>query len=101
MQTGSYLLVGTKKAEELTFGSTLHGAGRVMSRSAAKKKVRGSELQKKMEQDGILVRAASFAGLAEEAGFAYKNVSEVVEVVNRIGISRKVARLLPVANIKG
>jgi tRNA-splicing ligase RtcB len=101
MQTGSYLLVGTKKAEELTFGSTLHGAGRVMSRSAAKKKIRGSELQKKMEQDGILVRAASFAGLAEEAGFAYKNVSEVVEVVSRVGISRKVARLLPIANIKG
>ena len=101
MQTGSYLLVGTKKAEELTFGSTLHGAGRVMSRAQAKKKVRGSDLQKKMEQDGILVRAASFAGLAEEAGFAYKNVSEVVDVVSEVGISRKVARLLPIANIKG
>jgi len=101
MQTGSYLLVGTKKAEELTFGSTLHGAGRVMSRAQAKKRVRGSDLQRTMEQEGILVRAASFAGLAEEAGFAYKNVSEVVNVVNAVGISRKVARLLPIANIKG
>jgi tRNA-splicing ligase RtcB len=101
MQTGSYLLVGTKKAEELTFGSTLHGAGRVMSRAAAKKKVRGTELQQKMEQDGILVRTASYSGLAEEAGFAYKNVSEVVDVVHSVGISRKVARLIPMANIKG
>jgi tRNA-splicing ligase RtcB len=101
MQTGSYLLVGTKKAEELTFGSTLHGAGRVMSRAAAKKKIRGSELQEQMEKDGILVRTASYSGLAEEAGFAYKNVDEVVDVVHQIGISRKVSRLLPLANIKG
>lgn len=101
MQTGSYLLVGTKKAEQLTFGSTSHGAGRVMSRAAAKKKVRGTELQRQMEQDGILVRTASYSGLAEEAGFAYKNVSEVVDVVHNLGISRKVARLIPMANIKG
>ena len=101
MQTGSYLLVGTKKAEDLTFGSTLHGAGRVMSRAKAKKMVRGSDLQKSMEREGILVRTASFAGLAEEAGFAYKDVKEVVDVVSSVGISRKVARLLPMANIKG
>ena len=101
MQTGSYLLVGTKKAEELTFGSTLHGAGRVMSRAKAKKLVRGGDLQKKMEADGILVRTASYSGLAEEAGIAYKDVSEVVDVVSKVGISRKVARLLPIANIKG
>jgi len=101
MQTGSYLLVGTKKAEELTFGSTLHGAGRVMSRSAAKRQVRGSDLQQQMEKEGILVRTASFAGLAEEAGFAYKNISEVIDVVHKVGISRKVARFLPIANIKG
>ncbi len=63
--------------------------------------VRGSDLQKSMEREGILVRAASFAGLAEEAGFAYKNVEEVVDVVSSVGISRKVARLLPMANIKG
>ena len=101
MQTGSYLLTGTKKAEELTFGSTLHGAGRVMSRSRAKKQIRGSNLQQIMEKEGIIVKAASFAGLAEEAGFAYKNVSEVVKVVDSVGISKKVARLLPLANIKG
>jgi tRNA-splicing ligase RtcB len=101
MQTGSYLLVGTKMAEELTFGSTCHGAGRVMSRAAAKRKVRGSDLLHQMESDGIFVRTASFAGLAEEAGFAYKNVSDVVEVVHNLGISKKVARLLPLANIKG
>jgi tRNA-splicing ligase RtcB len=101
MQTGSYLLVGTKMAEELTFGSTCHGAGRVMSRSAAKKKVRGSDLLHQMEKDGIHVRTASFSGLAEEAGFAYKNVSEVVDTVHRLGISRKIARMQPLANIKG
>jgi tRNA-splicing ligase RtcB len=101
MQTGSYLLTGTRKAEQLTFGSTLHGAGRVMSRSRAKKMVRGSDLQKKMEEEGILVKAASFRGLAEEAGFAYKEISEVVQVVDSIGISKKVARLLPLANVKG
>jgi tRNA-splicing ligase RtcB (3'-phosphate/5'-hydroxy nucleic acid ligase) len=101
MQTGSFLLVGTKKAEELTFGSTLHGAGRVMSRSAAKKRVRGSDLQHEMEKEGIIVRTASFSGLAEEAGFAYKNISEVVNVVHQLGISKKVARMLPLANIKG
>lgn len=101
MQTGSYLLVGTKEAEELTFGSTLHGAGRVMSRAAAKKRVRGSELLHEMEKDGILIRTASFSGLAEEAGFAYKDISEVVDVVHKVGISRKVARFWPLANIKG
>jgi tRNA-splicing ligase RtcB len=101
MQTGSFLLVGTRKAEELTFGSTLHGAGRVMSRAAARKRVRGTELQQKMEREGILVRTASHSGLAEEAGFAYKNVSEVVDVVHAVGISKKVARMIPMANIKG
>ncbi len=101
MQSGSYLLLGTKKAEELTFGSTLHGAGRVMSRAAAKKKIQGNELQREMERQGILVRTASYAGLAEEAGFAYKNISEVVDVVHKFGISRKVAHLRPIANIKG
>ena len=101
MQTGSFLLVGTQKAEELTFGSTLHGAGRVMSRGAARRKVRGNDLQHEMEKEGIYVRTASFSGLAEEAGFAYKDISEVVNVVHQLGISKKVARLLPLANIKG
>jgi len=101
METGSYLLVGTDQAMNQTFGSTLHGAGRTMSRSKAKKMVRGDQLLKKMKNNGITVRAASMAGLAEEAGLAYKNISEVVEAVDRIGISRPVAQMLPIGNIKG
>lgn len=101
MQTGSYLLVGTQKAMEETFGSTMHGAGRTMSRSAAKKKVRGDQLMKTMAKDGILVKAVSMSGLAEEAGIAYKDISEVVETMDVLGISKKVVKLKPVGNIKG
>jgi tRNA-splicing ligase RtcB len=101
MQTGSYLLVGTNRADEETFGSTLHGSGRTMSRMKAKKNIRGNELQKQMHTDGIYVRAASMSGLAEEAGFAYKNIDDVVDAVDRLGISKKVAKLIPIGNIKG
>ena len=101
MQTGSYLLVGTQKAMEETFGSTMHGSGRTMSRSAAKKKVRGDQLLRTMEKDGIIVKAASMSGLAEEAGIAYKDISEVVETMDVLGISKKVVRLKPIGNIKG
>ncbi len=101
MQTGSYLLAGTARAMEETFGSTMHGAGRTMSRSAAKKKVRGVQLLKTMAKDGILVKAASMSGLAEEAGIAYKDISEVVETMDVLGISKKVVRLKPIGNIKG
>ena len=101
METGSYLLVGTQKAHELTFGSTLHGSGRTMSRTEAKHRVRGSELREDMEKRGIYVMAASMSGLAEEAGFAYKNISEVVEAVDMLGISKKVIQLKPIGNIKG
>ena len=101
METGSYLLVGTKKAMEETFGSTAHGSGRTMSRTAAKREVRGAELQKKMLDRGIYVKAATMDGLAEEAGMAYKDISEVVETMDRAGISRKVVALRPVGNIKG
>ncbi len=101
MQTGSYLLAGTQKAMEDTFGSTMHGAGRTMSRTAARKKVRGDQLMKTMEKDGILVKTASMSGLAEEAGIAYKDISEVVETMDASGISKKVVRLKPVGNIKG
>jgi len=101
METGSYLLVGTEQAMSETFGSTLHGSGRTMSRMKAKKMVRGKDLSEDMHQRGIIVRAASFSGLAEEAGFAYKNIDHVVEAVSKIGISKPVAKLLPVANIKG
>ncbi|HUH82750.1 MAG TPA: RtcB family protein [Nitrososphaerales archaeon] len=101
METGSYLLVGTEKAMEDTFGSTAHGSGRTMSRTAAKKEVRGAELQRKMLERGIYVKAATMDGLAEEAGMAYKDISEVVETMDRAGISKKVVALRPVGNIKG
>lgn len=101
METGSYLLVGTEKAHLETFGSTLHGSGRTMSRTEAKHRVRGSELREDMEKRGIYVMAASMSGLAEEAGFAYKNISEVVEAVDMLGISKKVIQLKPIGNIKG
>jgi tRNA-splicing ligase RtcB len=101
METGSYLLLGTKKAEEETFGSTAHGSGRTMSRTAAKKQVSGAELQRSMEKRGIYVKAATMEGLAEEAGMAYKDISEVVETMHRAGISLKVAALRPIGNIKG
>jgi tRNA-splicing ligase RtcB len=101
METGSYLLVGTDRAVQDTFGSTMHGSGRTMSRAQAKKQVRGEQLQQQMKQRGILVKAVSMSGLAEEAGFAYKNISEVVETVEGAGITKKVAELRPIGNIKG
>jgi tRNA-splicing ligase RtcB len=101
METGSYLLVGTSKAMEETFGSTAHGSGRTMSRTAAKRTVRGAELQRSMLQRGIYVKAATMDGLAEEAGMAYKDISEVVETMAIAGISKKVAALRPIGNIKG
>ena len=101
METGSYLLVGTDHAVRDTFGSTMHGAGRTMSRAQAKRTVRGAELQQQMKQRGIVVKAVSMSGLAEEAGLAYKNISEVVESVDRAGITKKVAEFRPIGNIKG
>jgi tRNA-splicing ligase RtcB len=101
METGSYLLVGTDQAVRDTFGSTMHGSGRTMSRAQAKRTVRGEQLQQQMKQRGILVKAVSMSGLAEEAGLAYKNISEVVESVDRAGITKKVAELRPIGNIKG
>lgn len=101
METGSYLLLGTETAMQETFGSTMHGSGRTMSRAQAKKSVRGDELQRQMAKKGILVKAVSMSGLAEEAGLAYKNISAVVESVERAGITRKVAELRPIGNIKG
>jgi tRNA-splicing ligase RtcB len=101
METGSYLLTGTQKAFDMTFGSTCHGAGRVMSRTAARRKVRGTELRQKMTERGMVVRAVSMSGLAEEAGLAYKNIDEVVRAVDGIGISKKVIQLRPLGSIKG
>jgi tRNA-splicing ligase RtcB len=101
METGSALLVGTAHAMEETFGSTAHGAGRAMSRAQAKRRVRGDVLMKEMEERGIVVRAASRSGVAEEAAFAYKDLDEVVDVVHRLDIARKVVSLRPIGNIKG
>ena len=101
MGTASYVLIGTAGSMAQTFGSTCHGAGRVMSRAKAKREVRGEKLRDELTARGIVVRAGSMPGLAEEAPQAYKDVSRVVEVVHRAGIGRKVARLEPIAVIKG
>ena len=101
MGTASWVLVGTRTSMTQTFGSTCHGAGRTMSRKKAKKSVHGRGLREQLEAQGIHVRAGSLSGLAEEAPIAYKDVNRVVEVVHGAGIAKKVARLKPVAVIKG
>jgi tRNA-splicing ligase RtcB len=101
MGTASWVLLGTEGSMAQTFGSTCHGAGRTMSRSKAKKTIWGAELRKELEAGGIHVRAGSMSGLAEEAPVAYKDVDRVVEVVHGAGIAKKVARLVPVAVVKG
>jgi tRNA-splicing ligase RtcB len=101
MGTASWVLVGTEGSMAQSFGSTCHGAGRTMSRAQAKREVQGGELRRELEERGIRVRAGSLAGLAEEAPGAYKDVDQVIEVVHGAGIARKVARLVPVAVVKG
>lgn len=101
METGSYLLAGTEGAMKQTWGSTAHGSGRTMSRTRAKGMFRGDKLQREMEARGILVKTVSYAGLAEEAGAAYKDIDEVIEAAHQAGISKKVVKLLPIANVKG
>jgi tRNA-splicing ligase RtcB len=97
----SYVLVGTERAMKETFGSTCHGAGRLQSRAAAKRHLQGREVLEAMEAKGITVRAGSLSGLAEEASESYKDVNDVVNVVQGAGISKKVARTRPIAVIKG
>ena len=101
MGTASWVLVGTKTSMERSFGSSCHGAGRVMSRSQAKREVRGENLLRRLENEGIEIRAGSLRGLAEEAPEAYKDVNQVVDSVTGAGLARKVARLEPVVVIKG
>ncbi len=101
MGTASYVLVGTADAMEESFGTSCHGAGRTMSRTAAKKKIHGGTLRQELEAQGIRVRAGSLAGLAEEAPDAYKDIDAVIEVVHGAGLARKVARLRPLAVMKG
>jgi tRNA-splicing ligase RtcB len=100
METGSYLLVGSPGAEA-AFCTTAHGSGRAMGRHEAKKRFHGRELEKSMHERGIYVRAASASGLAEEAGAAYKDIDQVAEATELAGLSRRVAKLVPVGNIKG
>lgn len=101
MGTHSYVLAGTEKAMEESFGSTCHGAGRVMSRSKARKVVQGGELRRRLESRGILVIAENDSLLAEEAPEAYKDVTRVVDVCEGAGLSRKVAMMRPVGVLKG
>jgi tRNA-splicing ligase RtcB (3'-phosphate/5'-hydroxy nucleic acid ligase) len=100
METGSYLLAGVASGAQAFF-TTAHGSGRTMSRHQAKKLVRGQQLLRDMEQRGILVRTASYGGLAEEAGFAYKEIDDVVAATAQAGLSRPVVKLVPIGNIKG
>ena len=100
MGTGSYVLAGRKEGVQ-SFYSTSHGAGRVMSRNHARKKFRGEEEMSKLKNKGILLRSSSVKGITEEAPEAYKNIDEVVNVVDRAGLSKKIARLKPLAVIKG
>jgi tRNA-splicing ligase RtcB len=100
METGSYLLVGTSSGSE-TFFSTAHGSGRTMSRTKARKLWHGKQLQRDLEARGIYVRSTSWAGLAEEAGGAYKDIDEVIAATELAGINKPVARFTPIGNVKG
>lgn len=101
MGTASYILVGTDKAEEMSFGSTAHGAGRVMSRHEAKRRFRGERIKQELEQKGIELRSTSWRGVAEEASQAYKDVDEVVRISHEAGIGQLVAKVVPVGVMKG
>lgn len=101
MGTASYVLVGTERAMQETFGSTCHGAGRALSRHAALQAARGAEIKKELESKGIYVKTGSLSGLAEEAPLAYKDIHDVVDVVHQTGIATKVVKLKPLAVIKG
>ena len=100
MGTASYILVGTKEGKQ-SFWSTCHGAGRTMSRRQATRTISGQEVVKKLGQKGIIIKCWSPRGIAEEAPQAYKNINNVVEVVHQAGLSKKVAKLVPLAVIKG
>ncbi len=101
MGTASYILVGTTEAEELSFSSTAHGAGRVMSRHEALRRFRGEQIKKELESKGIELKSTSWKGVAEEASGAYKDVDEVVRVSHKVGIGRLVARVIPEGVMKG
>jgi tRNA-splicing ligase RtcB len=101
MGTASFVLAGEAGSMERSFGTTCHGAGRAMSRTAARRQIAGSDLRRQLEARGIVVRCPTNKGLAEEAPFAYKDVERVVEIVERAGLARRVARLVPLGVVKG
>lgn len=101
MGTASYILVGTKEAEDLSFSSTAHGAGRLMSRHEALRRFRGEQIRDELERKGIELKSTSWKGVAEEAPGAYKDVDEVVRVSHEVGIGRLVAKVVPIGVMKG
>jgi tRNA-splicing ligase RtcB len=100
METGSWLLAAAA-GSAVCFSTTAHGSGRTMSRGEAKRRYQGAALRAELERKGIYVRAASMTGLAEEAGGAYKDIDEIALVTEQAGMSRRVAKLLPIGNVKG
>ena len=101
MGRASFVLAGESGSMAESFGSSCHGAGRVLSRSAAKRKAKGRSIAREMEDAGIVVRYTGRQTMAEEMPEAYKDVSRVVEVVHQAGLARKVVRLRPIGVIKG
>jgi tRNA-splicing ligase RtcB len=101
MGRASWILVGQPASLELTFGTTCHGAGRAMSRTAAIRDSKGRRIDRELADRGVIARAQSLKGLAEEQPAAYKNVDDVVDVVHDAGLSKKVARMKPIGVIKG
>jgi len=101
MGTFSYVLAGNERAEARAFASTCHGAGRAMSRTSARKVMSGPDLRRKLEREGVVLAAANWKLLSEEAPYAYKDPTAVVETCERVGLSRVVARLRPAGVLKG
>ncbi|MBI2935406.1 MAG: RtcB family protein, partial [Chloroflexi bacterium] len=97
----SFLCVSGERAMDESFGTTCHGAGRTQSRSAAKRMLKGRDIRAELAERGIIVRAQSWASLAEEASVAYKDVSDVIKICHEAGLSRMVARMRPLGVIKG
>jgi tRNA-splicing ligase RtcB len=101
MGIASYVMCGLDSSEEISFGSAAHGAGRVMSRAQAKRTWCGKTLKEELEAQGIYLRTSSWAGAAEEAPGAYKDIDEVAQVTEGVGLAKRVARLRPLAVVKG
>jgi tRNA-splicing ligase RtcB len=101
MGTSSYILVGSEEAMQETFGSTAHGAGRVMSRHEALRRFKGENIKAELREHNIMIKSASMKGISEEAPAVYKDIDEVVKVSNSVGIGKLVARVRPIGVIKG